>query len=157
MTALRSRLALALALCMAAMPAHAEDEGVPYWASIDADVANMRVGPGDSYRISWVYRRPHLPVKVLRREGAWRLIEDPAGDKGWMRDLLLSRQRAAIVVGKGAAEMRAEPKSGSHLQWRVEPGVVGLLGECEAGWCQFDADGHKAFAPAERLWGTGEP
>ncbi|VWX52063.1 SH3 domain-containing protein [Novosphingobium sp. 9U] len=157
MVALRPRLVLALALCCAAMPARAEDEGVPYWASIDADVANMRVGPGDSYRISWVYRRPHLPVRVLRREGPWRLIEDPAGDKGWMRDLLLSRQRAAIVTGKGAAEMRAEPKADSHLQWRVEPGVVGLLGECEAGWCQFDADGHKAFAPADRLWGTGNP
>lgn len=157
MVALRSRLVLAFALCAAAVPAHAEGEGVPYWASIDADVANMRVGPGDSYRISWVYRRPRLPVKVLRREGPWRLIQDPAGDKGWIRDLLLSRQRAAIVVGKGVAEMRAEPKAGSHLQWRVEPGVVGRLGECEAGWCQFDADGHKAFAPAERLWGTGEP
>lgn len=157
MFAPRFRLLLAVASLASAVPVHAEDEGIPYWASIDAAEANMRVGPGDSYRISWVYRRPHLPVKVLRREGPWRLIEDPAGDRGWMRDLLLSRQRAAIVVGKQEAEMRAQPNSGSHLQWRVQPGVVGLLGECEAGWCQFDTDGHKAFAQADRLWGSGEP
>jgi SH3-like domain-containing protein len=157
MPAFRSRLLLALALSASAVPAQAEDDGVPYWASINAAEANMRVGPGDSYRISWVYRRPHLPVKVLRREGPWRLIEDPAGDRGWMRDLLLSRQRAAIVIGKADAEMHAEPNSGSHLQWHVEPGVVGLLGECEAGWCQFDVDGHKAFAQADRLWGADEP
>jgi SH3-like domain-containing protein len=157
MTMPRSCLVLALALLASAVPACAEDEGVPYWASIDAEVANMRVGPGDSYRIAWVYRRPHLPVKVLRREGPWRLIEDPAGDRGWMRDLLLSRQRAAIVTGKDLAAMRAEPNAGARLQWRVEPGVVGLLGECEANWCQFDASGHKGFAPADRLWGAGEP
>lgn len=153
----RFLLLIGSALLMSAVSARAEDEGVPYWASISAAEANMRVGPGDSYRISWVYRRPHLPVKVLRREGPWRLIEDPAGDRGWMRDLLLSRARAAIVTGKGVAEMRAEPNEGSHLQWRVEPGVVGLLGDCQTGWCQFDSDGHKAFAPADRLWGSGEP
>jgi len=153
----RIRLVLALALSAAAVPAHAGDEGVPYWASIDAEVANMRVGPGDSYGISWIYRRPHLPVKVLRREGPWRLIEDPAGDRGWMRDLLLSRQRSAIVKGKDLVDMRAQPNAGSHLQWRMEPGVIGLLGDCKAGWCQFDAAGHKAFAPEERLWGAGEP
>lgn len=157
MVALRSKLVLALALCAAAVPAQADDDKVPYWATIDAEVANMRVGPGDSYRISWVYRRPNLPVKVLRREGPWRLIEDPAGDRGWMRDLLLSRQRGAIVTGKDPAEMHAEPNVGSRLQWRVEPGVVGLLGDCQAGWCEFDADGHKAYAPADRLWGSGKP
>lgn len=157
MSALRTCLALVLATCALAAPARADDEGVPYWASIDAEIANLRVGPGDSYRISWVYKRPQLPVKVLRREGSWRLVQDPAGDRGWMRDLLLSRQRSAIVTGKGLAEMRAEPNGGSRLQWRVEPGVVGLLGECENGWCRFDAAGHKGFAPQDRLWGTGEP
>lgn len=150
-------IGVALALLLSAGPARAKEEGVPYWASIDAEIANMRVGPGDSYRISWVYRRPHLPVKVMRREGPWRLIEDPAGDRGWVRDLLLSRRRAAIVVGKDLIELRAEPNAGSRLQWRAEPGVVGLLGDCEAGWCQFDAVGHKGFARADQLWGAGEP
>lgn len=153
----RSCFVVLAALLVTTIPAQAKDDSVPYWASIDAAEANLRVGPGDSYRIAWIYRRPHLPVKVLRREGPWRLIEDPAGDRGWMRDLLLSRQRAAIVIGKDLAEMHAEPNAGSHLQWRVEPGVVGLLGECEAGWCQFDAAGHKAFAQEDRLWGSKAP
>jgi len=117
----------------------------------------MRVGPGDSYRISWVYKRPQLPVKVLRREGAWRLIEDPGGERGWMRDLLLSRKRAAIVIGREPAEIHAEGRGGSRLLWKVEPGVVGLLGDCDAGWCRFDASGHMGFVPEDRLWGTGEP
>jgi len=137
----------------------ADDDKVPYWASVDAEIANLRVGPGDSYRIDWVYRRPHLPVRVLRREGPWRLVEDPDGTKGWMRDLLLSRQRAGMIkAGKGdLVEIHAEPDGASRMLWRVEPGVVGLLGECKDGWCPFDADGHKGFVRQDELWGTGEP
>ncbi len=135
----------------------AEDEKVPYWASIDADEANLRVGPGNSFRIDWVYRRPHLPVKVIRREGPWRQVEDPDGTKGWMRDLLLSRQRGAIVRGASAVEMHSEARAASGLLWKVEPGVVGLLGDCEQGWCAFDVQGHKGFLPEESLWGAGEP
>ena len=157
MVARRARFLIGFCALVAAVPALANKDGVPYWASVDTHEANMRVGPGDSYQISWVYRRPQLPVKVLRREGPWRLVEDPAGDRGWMRDLLLARKRTAIVTGKGVAEMRAQPSENSQLQWRLQPGIVGILGKCEAGWCQFDASGHKAFVSESRLWGVGEP
>lgn len=146
------------ALCLLTAPARAEDDDkVPYWASIDADIANLRVGPGDSYRIDWVYRRLHLPVKVIRREGPWRLVEDPDGTRGWMRDLLLSRHRAAMVKGDGLVEMHAEGSDSSRMLWRVEPGVVGMLGDCKEGWCAFDSDGHKGFLRQDRLWGAGAP
>jgi SH3-like domain-containing protein len=136
----------------------ADDDKVPYWASIDAEVANLRVGPGDSYKIDWVYRRPHLPVKVLRREGPWRLVEDPDGARGWMRDLLLSRTRGGLVKDAGGLiEMHAEGRSGSPMLWRVQPGVVGVLGECKEGWCAFDTAGHKGFVREDALWGTGAP
>ncbi len=146
------------ALAVSIAPAHgADDDKVPYWASVDTDRANMRVGPGSSYRILWVYKRFHLPVKVIRREGPWRLIEDPHGDTGWMRDLLLSRQRSAIVTGEEPAEMHAETRVSSPMLWRLEPGVVGLLGKCESGWCGLDVEGHKGFVRQERLWGAGAP
>lgn len=147
---------LALSL---ATTAHAggDDDKVPYWASINVDQANLRVGPGDSYRIDWVYHRPRLPVKVLRREGPWRLVQDPDGAKGWMRDLLLSRQRAGIVRKGEMIEIHAKPGSDSPMLWRVEPGVVGVLTDCKDGWCGFDTDGHKGFVREEQLWGTGAP
>lgn len=153
--AARAAILCALASGLAT-PAMAGDDGkVPYWASIDADIANLRVGPGDTYRIDWVYRRQHLPVKVLRREGPWRLVEDPDGTQGWMRDLLLSRTRSAMVRSKGVIEMHAEAKSSSPMLWRVESGVVGLLGDCKDGWCPFDIAGHKGFVEQDRLWGAG--
>ncbi len=153
------------AVCTLAGAAQAaDDDKVPYWASVDTDLANLRVGPGESYKIDWVYRRLHLPVKVLRREGPWRLVEDPDGTKGWMRDLLLSRQRAALVKGPGGkvggralVEMHAEANSGSPMLWRIQPGVIGLLGDCKDGWCPFDVQGHKGYVEQDMLWGAGAP
>ncbi|MDF2638505.1 MAG: hypothetical protein K0R64_1489 [Novosphingobium lindaniclasticum] len=137
-----------------------EDDKVPYWASVDTDRANLRVGPGESYKIDWVYRRLHLPVKVLRREGPWRLVEDPDGTKGWMRDLLLSRQRSALVRGPGGkalVKMHAAASSASPMLWRIEPGAVGILGDCKEGWCPLDVEGHKGYVEQEMLWGAGAP
>jgi SH3-like domain-containing protein len=125
-------------------PGHAQDREVPYWASIRASVLNMRVGPSADYKIDWVYRRPGLPVKVLRLMEGWRLIEDPDGARGWVVARLLSPERAAIV-------------NGAPLKWRVEPGVVGALGDCADEWCEFVVGNRQGFVRESRLWGAGEP
>ncbi|MCB2080376.1 MAG: hypothetical protein KDE55_22110 [Novosphingobium sp.] len=157
--AMSVRLLLAATACLAALsaPAHAQDREVPYWASIRVDKVNMRVGPAETYRIAWVYKREKLPVRVLRLKEGWRLVEDPDGAQGWMLGRFLSLDRGAIVTGDDVAEMRAAADPQSALLWRLEPGVVGLLGDCEAGWCAFDVDGRKGFVSADRLWGEGEP
>lgn len=117
----------------------------------------MRVGPGETYKIAWVYRRVGLPMKVLRREGVWRLVQDPDGTRGWMRDLLLTRKRGAIVVGHGPVALRVEPRDGAAAPWNIEPGVVGMLNDCKDGWCPFEVKGHKGYLRETEVWGAGKP
>lgn len=150
-------VSFACLLPFVAAPAAAQEREVPYWATLRSTEVNMRVGPSEAYPIEWVYRRQGLPVKVLRVNQGWRLVEDPAGDRGWVVARLLDPARGAIVVGKGLADMRAEPSAEAALRWRVEPGVSGALGDCEEGWCQFVVAGRKGWVPADRLWGAGEP
>lgn len=145
-----------LAVAMAG-PAQAQTREVPYWASITPEIVNMRVGPATSYPIAWVYKRPGLPMKVVRVSEGWRLVEDPDGERGWVLSRFLSRDRTAIVRGEGVAEMRTAERGLGKLAWRLEPGVTGKLGECDGGWCEFDVDGRKAYAPQDRLWGAGAP
>lgn len=152
------RLAALLLLAICTAPAQAQDsDEVPYWASIRVSEVNMRVGPAEDYRIAWVYRRPLLPVKVLRLKEGWRLVEDPDGARGWMLARFLSRKRGAIVQGDGAAEMRAEPAASAQLLWRLAPGVTGELGDCAEGWCEFTTGPRTGFVPQGRLWGAGAP
>lgn len=153
-----SRLAIFLAFAMVASPVAAQDEAdLPYWASIDADEAYMRSGPGEQFPIRWVYTREDLPVRVVRFLQGWRYIQEPDGTLGWMSASLLSRQRTAIVTGDGLTPMRSEASASGALRWNLEAGVVGLLGECTAGWCEFDVGGHAGWVEASRLWGAGEP
>lgn len=135
--------------------AQSEDEG-PYWASIDSKVARSRSGPDTSYQIVWVYKRQSLPVKVLQRYGVWRQIEDPDGDQGWMHSMLLSRARTAIVTGQ-VRMLHVEPEANSRVAWRVEPGVVGKIDDCDNGWCRFTVDGKGGWIRADQAWGAGAP
>lgn len=153
----RVHLLTALTLLNLAAPAAAQEAKVPYWASIRSEEVNMRVGPAEEYQIAWVYRRPQLPLKVLRMKDGWRLVQDPDGAKGWMNQRFLTRQRTGYVVGKEPADMRQTGEVGAKLLWRIAPGNVGLLGDCNAGWCQFEMGKRKGFIEQRRLWGAGEP
>ena len=140
-----------------AFPAHAQDRDVPYWASLRSDEVNLRVGPSESYPIDWVYHRVGLPVKVVRLYQGWRRVRDPDGAEGWIVARLLNPKRTAIVIGKGLAPMRAGANEAATLRWRVESGVVGTLGDCNDGWCQFNVNGRAGWVEQQRLWGAGKP
>ncbi len=145
------------ALAGLSQPAAAQDREVPYWASLRADEVNMRVGPSEDYAIDWVYHREQLPVKVIRVREGWRLVQDPDGAEGWIIARLLNPEQTALVIGEGLATMRDAPSEDAELLWKVEPGVVGKLGDCEAGWCRLNVHGHAGWVSQARLWGAGAP
>ncbi len=152
------RFLLPLALVLLPAPALAQDDvEIPYWASVRVSEVNMRVGPGEDYRILWVYKRPLLPLKVLRIKEGWRLVRDPDGAQGWVLARFLSRTATGFVQGKEPADMRETGSSDAKLLWRLSPGVVGHLGDCAGDWCEFTVGPRKGFVRQDRLWGAGAP
>jgi len=150
-----SRQILTAAALMAVMgPAAAQSDPVPlpYWASINVDEARMRKGPSPDVPVTWEYRRKDLPVKVVARFETWRKIEDPDGTQGWMAARLLSRTRTAIVTGE-IRPMREDASVSAAVAYRAEPGVVGRITECKAGWCLFDVKGRKGWIQTDHIWG----
>ncbi|MDA7787787.1 SH3 domain-containing protein [Sphingomonadaceae bacterium] len=138
-------------------PASAQQREVPYWASLDAEEVNMRVGPSRDFKIEWVYKREGMPVKVIRVVEGWRRVREPDGTEGWMAASLLRLAPTAMIIGETPTPMRDSPAQNGGLKWNAEPGVVGRLGVCEAGWCQFDVGGRAGWVEESRLWGAGEP
>lgn len=129
----------------------------PYWASIEEPEARMRTGPSTEFPVKWVYKRQNLPVKVVAVHSVWRKVEDPDGDQGWMHVRLLSPKRTAVVVGNSIGALRESPLESARIAWRVEPGVVGRIEECEKGWCRFENAGRFGFIESDRLWGEEAP
>ncbi len=130
---------------------------MPYWASLREDEVYMRVGPSVDFPIEWIYRRAGLPLKVVRLNEGWRLVEDPDGARGWIAARLLDPDRTAMVTGEGETAMRAEPDTAAALRWRVQAGVVGRLGQCDGGWCRFVVGRRSGWVARDRLWGAGPP
>lgn len=125
----------------------------PYYASIAAEKARMRAGPGTNYPATWLYRRADLPIKVIDIHKDWRKIEDPDGTQGWMLKSLLSDTRTGIVVGR-VTEMREAPRFSARISWRAAPGVVGRISRCARGWCWFDVRGRGGYVEESSLWGV---
>ena len=149
-------LAVALmALVHQGAPAQSK-KAVPYWASITADEARMRVGPSLDYPSNWVYRRRDLPVKVVQVLGNWRKVEDSEGTQGWMHVRLLADTATGIVKGE-MAMMRQGPDIKSKVLFRAEPGVVGRLSDCAAGWCAFNVRGQAGYVSTDSIWGATGP
>jgi SH3-like domain-containing protein len=131
MTGLRLPLwFLVLSLGTAHAAAAAEAEKLPYFASLKSDKVYMREGPGEDYRIEWVYRRKGLPVEVLASYDVWRRVRDMDGIVSWVHMALLSRERTAIVTGTANAEARRDDAPDSWPMFsRVRSGAWSPAGK----------------------------
>lgn len=155
---IRLTILIALTLGVAGCGESSSQPETPYWATIKATKLNMRVGPSKEYRIEWVYERKGLPIKILRaKDDGWRFVQDHEGTQGWVHRSMLSSDFGGLVIGEGAAAMRGEPADNASIKWKLEPGVIGSLGDCDAGWCEFEVEGRKGYVRADRLWGSGPP
>ena len=139
---------------LVASPALAQREP-PYWGSIDEPEARMRTGPSTEYPTMWIYKRERMPVKILARYKAWRKIEDVDGVQGWMHARLLSASRTGLVQGEKdeILILRSNPRSDAKVTWRVQPGVVGNISQCQDDWCLFDVTGRQGFIKNDQIWG----
>lgn len=146
--------AMALAALIAGAAALAASERpVPYWASIAAGDALMRAGPGREFPAVWRYRRADLPIQVVQIHQSWRKIREIDGTEGWMAAALLSAQRTAMVTGE-VRPLRSAPDQAARIVWRVEPGVVGRVSHCAAGWCEFGVGGRGGYIQTAHVWGV---
>jgi SH3-like domain-containing protein len=153
--AAKTSLAAALTLALAVGAAEAQTERpTPYWASISAGKAAMRTGPGRNYPMTWLYLRADLPIKVVETYPNWRKVQDPDGETGWMLQALLSDTRTALVTGDEPRPMHEKRAEASKVRFRAEPGVVGRISDCEAGWCLLDVGGRQGYIRTEHFWGV---
>ena len=71
---------------------------VPRFVSLKSGRVNVRVGPGEDYKIAWVFVKSGLPIEVVQEFDNWRQIRDSDGATGWVFQSLLSGKRTAVVA-----------------------------------------------------------
>lgn len=128
--------------------------GMPYFASIRSNEANVRTGPSVKYPIQWVYKRKNWPVEVTATFEGWRKISDINGEAGWIHESLLTRKRNVMINTEGVQEVYRLPVLTATVMMLVENGVIAELLQCKADWCKIQVDDIKGWVRSEFLWGV---
>jgi len=118
------------------------------------EATNMREGPSADTRVKWVYHRKGLPVEVIASYDAWRRVRDMDGEIGWIHMALLSRERTAVVSGKGEVEVHSAADASSKPVAEAQPGAIGILRRCGPAACRVRFDGAEGWVERARLWGV---
>jgi SH3-like domain-containing protein len=131
---------------------------LPRFVSLKTDKVVVRIGPNKNHEVKWLYQRAGLPVEITAEFENWRRIRDSDGTEGWVYHSLLSGRRTGVVTANKSKDdlipvyEDADGKSG--VAARLEPGVLGSVKRCNAGWCRINGQGFDGWIPQERLWGV---
>ena len=130
---------------------------VPRFVSLKAGRVNVRVGPGEDYKIAWVFTRTGLPIEVIQEYDTWRRIRDSDGQVGWVFNSLLSGKRTAVIApwaSDGPRPVRDRAAAAAEVTAYLEPGVMATVDRCRGGWCRISGDRFVGWIQQEQLWGV---
>ncbi|NJL07565.1 MAG: hypothetical protein HC900_04365 [Methylacidiphilales bacterium] len=130
---------------------------VPRFVSLKTDRVNVRGGPSRDHDVRWVFTKASLPVEIVAEFENWRRIRDVDGQEGWVYHSLLSGKRTAVIApwSKDAMpDLRADRSADSRVTAHLEPGVLGTVRTCRAGWCRLTGEGFDGWIQQDRLWGV---
>jgi SH3-like domain-containing protein len=130
---------------------------LPRFVSLKAGRVNVRVGPGEDYKVSWVFTKATHPVEVIAEFDTWRRVRDSDGEVGWVFHSLLSSKRTAVVTPWSPGEPRpihASAAADAPVTAYLEPGVTATVDRCRSGWCALSGAGFSGWISQDQLWGV---
>jgi SH3-like domain-containing protein len=130
---------------------------IPRFVSLKASRVNVRIGPGEDYKIAWVFTRPGLPIEIIQEFDNWRRIRDSDGTVGWVFRSLLSGKRTAVVTpwsSSGAKAIHAAASPEAAVTAYLQPGVMAEIDRCDEGWCRLSGDNFDGWIAQDQLWGV---
>jgi len=129
---------------------------VPRYVSLKFDEVNARGGPGDDYRLLWVYRARGLPVQVVAETQDWRRVCDPWGGLAWVKATGVDGRRTVMRLKPPPVPLMSKPDARSKVSAYLAPRAAAYLGKCGGGWCRLKTPEASGWAQADTLWGADE-
>lgn len=134
---------------------------IPRFVSLKAKRVNMRVGPGQTFKVAWLYTRAGIPMEIIQEYDNWRRVRDLDGTEGWVFHSLLSGERSAVAApwmrGNATAphiNVHKKATQNSAVAAKLEPGVIAKLEQCTGEWCEVEIDNLRGWISQSELWGA---
>ena len=129
---------------------------VPRYVSLKFAEVNARQGPGDDYKLLWVYRAKGLPLQIIAETPEWRRVCDPTGSVAWVKATGVDGRRTVLSLKGGTLPLLDKP-SGSKTEAILAAHAVAYVDRCEKGWCRLKGKGTSGWVPDSAVWGAAEP
>jgi len=127
---------------------------VPRYVSLKFDKVNARAGPGDDYKLLWVYKVRGLPLQVVAETSEWRRVCDPEGALAWVHKRVTDGRRTTMNMAAQPVALMRRPKDDAKPDAFLNPKALATLDRCGKGWCKVKADRASGWVREGALWGT---
>jgi SH3-like domain-containing protein len=129
---------------------------VPRYVSLKFAEVNARSGPGDDYRLLWVYRAKGLPLQVIAETKDWRRVCDPTGALAWLKATGVDGRRTVIRLQPEPLPLLDKPSPSGKPVAILAPRATAFLDRCKDGWCRLKAAGETGWAQEGQVWGSDD-
>ena len=118
--------------------------------SVKSDVANIRSGPGSTFKVIWQIEKYH-PLVIIQKEGNWYQFKDFENDRGWIHKSLLST--VDTVITKKSCNIRSGPGTNHKIAFTAEKGIPLKILKKSEKWIHVQhADGDKGWISKPLVW-----
>ena len=124
--------------------------------SVKSDKVNMRTGPNNRYNVKYVYIKKNLPFKILGFFEEWYFVEDPFGEKGWIKKKLFfnsKKQNFAFVSNENGIFCYNSPSKTSQIKIKIDNFYILKIFSCKNEFCFIKLDREKFWCKKKDLWG----
>ena len=125
-----------------------------YFLSLKNNKVNVRYGPGLDYPVKYIYKKIHLPVKVIDKRENFRKIIDFKKNSGWIHISQLKNSKSFITLKEKI--LFKKPSFFSKPILKLETGRLLIVKKCKNNWCKIETGKHSGWINDEDIWGKVE-
>tara|TARA_B100001175_G_scaffold43390_1_gene32612 strand:+ start:765 stop:1208 length:444 start_codon:yes stop_codon:yes gene_type:complete len=113
---------------------------------------NVRYGPSFDYPVKYIYKKIHLPVKLIDKKENFRRIIDHKKNSGWIHRTQLKKSKSFIATSN--IILFKKPTKYSKPLAKIETGRLLLIKKCEKNWCNVNTDQFSGWIDKKNVWGS---
>jgi SH3-like domain-containing protein len=113
--------------------------------------ANLRSGPGTTFRVTWEVLR-HMPLVQVGQNGDWLKVRDVDGDLHWVAQSVVSAEEGCVTVKVDKAVIRKSPNPKAQQVFTVERYTSFKRVGVQKEWVKLEHEGKTLWAAGSVLW-----
>jgi len=129
---------------------------IPRYVSLKFGVVNARGGPGDDYKLDWIYRVKGLPLQVVAETEEWRRVCGPDGAIAWVHKRTVAEHRTVMRTDPSDLTLRKRPTDTAEASAILLGHALAELKACDKGWCKLQVAHTSGWAPDNAVWGASD-